>query len=143
MDNRFKNNNNLGFTLVELMAVIIVLGVISVIVIPSAMKMVNDNSLKIYKIKEKEIMNATKDYAKYSKDFVAPTSSEARYVTIEKLVSGNYINKILDNKSGNECNAFAKITLNNIHGYDYEVCLICDEYTTNKPLCSTINYEEL
>ena len=136
--------NKKGFTLIEVLAVIVVLGTISVIFIPNVIKILNDNNLKIYKIKENELLKAAKSYAEYDEDFVSPTETDpTRYITMPTLVSKNYMNKILDTKTGNECSAFVKVTLSNVYGYEYEACLLCDEYKTNKTFCTTSTYENI
>ena len=56
---------------------------------------------------------------------------------------GNYMSKILDTTSGNECKAFVKVTLSSVYGYEYEPCLICEEYTTNKDFCNLGIYKDL
>jgi len=133
-----------GFTLVELLAVIVILGTIAMIFIPNTIKLLKENNLKIYKVKENELLKAAKSYAEYDDNFIEPTSSEpVRYITMPTLVSGNYMNKILDTTSGNECNAFVKVTLSSIYGYDYEACLLCDEYKTDKEFCTASIYQNL
>lgn len=133
-----------GFTLVELLAVIIILGVITTIFVPNTIKLLKENNLKIYKIKENELINAAKDYANYDKNFSSPTVEvPVKYITMPQLVEGSYINKILDTSSGKECRAFVRVTLNDINGYNYEACLLCDEYSTNKSFCNSTTYESL
>ena len=53
------------------------------------------------------------------------------------------MDKILDSSSGNECSAFVKVTLNDVYGYNYDACLICEEYTTNKDFCNLGIYKDL
>ena len=133
-----------GFTLVELLAVIIILGIITTIFVPNTIKLLKENNLKIYKIKENELINAAKDYANYDKNFSYPTVEvPVKYITMPQLVEGSYINKILDTSSGKECRAFVRVTLNDINGYNYEACLLCDEYSTNKSFCNSTTYESL
>ena len=136
--------NKKGFTLVELLAVIIILGVVAMIFVPNTVKIIKENSIKVYKIKEKELVKAAKDYAEYDKNFSRPTAeSPTKYITMPQLVSGNYINKIIDSTSLNECSAFVKVTLSDINGYNYEPCLLCDNYTTEKSFCTTTTYDNL
>ena len=133
-----------GFTLVELLAVMIILGIIATIFVPNTIKLLKENNLKIYKVKESELIKAAKDYANYDKNFSSPTVEiPIKYITMTQLVEGGYMNSILDTSSGKECRAFVKVTLNDINGYNYEACLLCDEYSTNKSFCSSTTYQGL
>ena len=131
-----------GFTLVELLAVILLLTLIITLFIPNALKLLNENNLKVYKIKEEQLVKSAKDYT-YDSNFTSPTSTNPVYITITDLSNGNYLDKILDASTGNECIAFVKVTLNSIDGYDFEPCIICDEYKTDNNFCSMSNYQNL
>ena len=139
-DNMKKN----GFTLIEVLAVVVILGIIVTLFVPNTVKLIRQNNLKVYKIKEKELLKAAEDYANYDKAFEGPTeSSPTKYITMTKLVENAYMNKILDSNSGNECKAFVKVTNSDIHDYNYEACLICDEYKTDKDFCTLSAYQNL
>lgn len=132
-----------GFTLIEMLAVVVILGTIVVIFVPNTLRILKENNLRVYKIKEKELVKAAEDYIYYDKSFVAPDSYQpVKYVTVDTLVSKNYMNKILDGSSGNECTAFVKVTKSN-NDYNVEPCIICEEYTTDKSFCTTSTYQNL
>ena len=134
---------NKGFTLIEVLAVVGLLAIIITIFVPNTIKLVKQNNLKVYKIKEKELLTAAEDYANYDNNFKAPEAGETKYISMTQLVNGGYMNAILDSSSGNECNAFVKVTKSSLSGYDYEPCLLCEEYQTDKPFCSLSTYNEL
>ena len=122
-----------AFTLVELITVIAILAVITIIFIPNTAKILKENSTKVYKVKEKQLIESAKDYVEFDKDFVPPTDTDpVKYININTLISKNYIDKILENKTGNECSGVVKVSLNSIAGYDYDACIICSEYKTDK-----------
>ena len=76
-----------GFTLVEVLLVLVILGVIAVIFIPEATKLLKENDKKIYKAKEEIMVKAAEDYVLENKSIVLPNdSSSASYVTINTLV---------------------------------------------------------
>lgn len=132
---------NKGFTLIELLVVIILLGLIVTLFIPNVIKILQQNNIKIYKVKENELIEACNDYIDYDSDFTF--DGNEKYITMNTLVSKNYMSKIIDTQSGNECKAFAKVTKNAVNGYDVEACLICDEYVTDNSFCSSDAYNDL
>lgn len=133
-----------GFTLVELLAVIAILAVIIVIFIPSALDVLNENETKIYKTKEKILVNAASDYVVSNRNFNLPTEITPNvYITSNTLVDNNYMTKILDTTSGNECIGFVRITVNSVSGYNYDPCIICENYTTENTFCTTTNYDSI
>ncbi|MBQ1812445.1 MAG: type II secretion system protein [Bacilli bacterium] len=132
-----------GFTLVELLAVIIILGMLVVLLVPNVISILKSNNLRVYKLKEKELLRAAEDYIEYDEEFVAPTNeAPVKYLTIQSLISKNYINKILDNSSGEECPAFVKISKDG-DNYNLDPCIICGEYKTDRDFCTSSMYQSL
>ena len=56
-------NNKKGFTLVELLAVIIILGLISVIIVPRIFNIINDSEKKSYEVSVNNLVNALNEIA--------------------------------------------------------------------------------
>ena len=84
-----------AFTLVELITVIAILAVITIIFIPNTAKILKENSTKVYKVKEKQLIESAKDYVEFDKDFVPPSDTDpVKYININTLISKNYIDKI-------------------------------------------------
>ena len=136
--------NKKGFTLVELLAVIVILGIIITIFVPSVINLINENSTKIYANKEKILKNAAEDYVISNSSFVLPDGTNPeKYISMNTLISSNMMSSVLDNKTTTECVGFVKITVNSTYGYDYDPCLICDNYSTNKTFCTTATYNSL
>ncbi len=133
-----------GFTLIEIVVVLAILGIIITLFVPNTIKIIKENSYKVYKIKEKEIIKAAEDYVLEGNSFEGPQYiQDVSYITINELVNKGYINKILDNSSGNECMGFIKVTKSTISGYEYETCLICDNYKSDKDYCNMESYNNL
>lgn len=131
-----------GFTLVELLAVIVILGIIATIFVPNTIKVLKQNNVKIYKIKESQILKSVEDYVNFDNAFVVPEEPGVTYVSLTDLVSGGYMSSVLDTTSGNTCTGFVKVTNNTVAGYNYDVCLVCDEYHTDKDYCSAESVNE-
>lgn len=135
--------NRKAFTLIELLATIAILAIISVLFIPSAVNVISNSKEKVYKAKEDILINAAKDYTLYNRDYQFPTGTSATYITINTLVANTFMSKILDSDTSQECNGFVKITVNSTSGYNYEPCLLCANYTTSSSFCNTTNYNNI
>lgn len=119
--------NKKGFTLVELLSVIIILGIIIAIAYPIVNNTLDSNRLTLYKEQEKRLEEAAKKYI--NEQYIK--SDETTY-TIEKanLISSDYIGEIYDLKNSNSiCEAYVDVTnlstVPNIKAY-----LSCENYTT-------------
>lgn len=133
-----------GFTLIELLAVIVILGIITTIFVPSVIDLLNENSTKIYANKEKMLKSAAEDYVMSNSTFVLPDEiNPEKFISMTTLISSNMMSSVLDNKTTTECVGFVKITVNPTNGYDYDPCLICDSYSTNKTFCTSATYNSL
>lgn len=136
--------NKKGFTLIELLAVIVILGIIVAIFVPNAINLLSESELKIYGTKENIMVEAAKDYVMSNDTFELPDEiTPEKYITINTLVNSSFMTKVLDNTSTNECLGFVKITVNSVYGYDYDACLLCENYTTNKTFCTSAIYESI
>ena len=80
--------NNKGFSLVEVLAVVVILGVIATIMIPTIGSVINQNKEDNYKNMEKTILNATKLYVsdnRYSISLGGSCSENDGIRTITKI----------------------------------------------------------
>lgn len=128
-----------GFTLIELLAVIVILGLIAAIFVPSANNILKENETRLYSVKEGTIKRAASDYVLEKKSdgtLNLPTVDNIKYIPIDYLISNNNTGKILDSTSGNECVGYVKVTENVSYDYNYDVCLICDDYITDDDSCT-------
>ena len=130
-----------GFTLVELIAVIGIIGIMSAIFIPNLTGVLSEKEKDIYSIKEKQLVTAAEDYVALSELFTMPSSGTG-YVTIEDMVLSDYLDGIYDSSSGNECIGYVRVTDNDGHN-KYDPFIICENYVTNKNYCSMNIYNSL
>lgn len=124
--------NNKGFTLIELMAVIIILAIIGLIVFPSAIESINNSKEKLYKEQVKRILDAADSWAS-SHDNILPSNDESIYITIETLQKAGLLKKddVKNPLSGQE-NMSQKIVIYFDNEYNQYVSGYCDETYSDK-----------
>ena len=151
--------NKKGFTLVELMAVVAILGILSGFAIMAVNSYKERTRIKLYKNYETQMKDATVNY--FVKNIGSiPSAGSSTNVTLQKLVNEGYLDPFTDPvKDTSKCTGKITVTNNsNIHqgsqsstdmgqGIDadgniidsnisnidlkYKVCLICSQYKTS------------
>lgn len=108
-----KNKN--GFTLVELLAVIVVLAIIITIAVPSAISISNKIKAKMYETKIQMILDAAKLYGQENPSNVVNSIDNCSNskITVGTLVNDGYIKKD-DVKNGNVVNPKDNSSMNNL-----------------------------
>jgi prepilin-type N-terminal cleavage/methylation domain-containing protein len=119
--------NRKGFTLVELLAVIVILAVILVIAIPNVIKVIDKAKLDTYKRNEDMLISATQKYMA-SNGIALANVGDTTTINYSQLQDDKLIDKITDQTSNIECNkSNVKIT-KTTNGYTYTPVLLCDNY---------------
>ena len=119
--------NKKGFTLLELLATIIILGLLTTIVIGVVLPLLNRGNNEYYKNQENMLVLAARDFFADHRSRLPKEIGETSTVTLKELIEGKYIDPIKD-KDGNDCDAekstvvVQKITEKD---YQYYVTLIC------------------
>jgi len=123
--------NDKGFTLVELLAVIVILGVILTITIVSYNKTVKKTEFQLTKIQIDKIEDAAEVY--YLKEGINNQIEETEHcVELSYLINYGYLdnNTIIDAYEKKEMNGSVIITYKNnsyIYKYNENLCLISNE----------------
>jgi type IV pilus assembly protein PilA len=118
-------NNKKGFTLVELLAVIVILSVILVIAIPNIMKIIEKTKLDLYYRNEGILTNATRNYLAGNPDKAPVNIGDIAVIDISELQSNNMIGTIKDVKSNNNCTGKVTIIKKSANEYTYIPYLEC------------------
>ena len=100
--------NKKGFTLIEMLAVILLIGVISLILIPSVVVIINKNKQKTCISTKESIISATKMYVAENK-YTKISCGENNISVTDLKDYGNISDKELDNKF---TNTNVKVTYN-------------------------------
>ena len=114
-----------GFTLVELIAVISIIGVLTLISVPAVSSLMNGFRDDYYKRLEKSVEAAAREYA-------SDTKVQSGTVSIKTLIEGSYISEVKDYKK-EDCNKDSSTVSFNKTTNKYTVHLICptDNYTSS------------
>ena len=105
--------NKKGFTLVELLAVIIILAVILTIILPSVSRTLKKSKNTIYDIQINDILNSTYDYS--LKNLKLLPESGKTYITLNELKKHGYIeNNIKDPKTNKNFENDLVISIENV-----------------------------
>ena len=126
--------NRKGFTLVELLAAVIILGLLTTLAYVSVRSILNRGDESYYKNQEELLLLAGREYFADNRDKLPDEIGDTSTVTLETLVKEKYIDPIKD-KNENDCdqkksNVVAqKITDKD---YQYYATLSCGNYTNDK-----------
>ncbi len=108
-----------GFTLVEMLAVITIIGLLALLTIPAIDSIIRENKETVYELQEKQMIDALKEYAATNALILEDTNT----LTLYELKTSGLIEKNLRNPKTNECfadNIELKITRKN-NTFEYEI----------------------
>ena len=139
-----KNKN--GFTLIEILAVIIIIGIVALIAIPSVTGYLNSAKDTTYETYEKSMIDATKnriiDCVSESGDCELPEGNQSLKVTLDSLIENGYIDNMKDPESNGFCDqtlSYVSIRGKEVSDYTYKACLFCGDYSTDDDDCHRAN----
>ena len=118
---------NKGFTLVELLAVIIILGVLLSIAVPSVVIYLNKADKNYYKTLENSVKAAA---MKYFNDNLIGTSNEIKIIC-KSSIAPAYIEKITTD-DGKECQAYVSFNRTGTNKYKFTPYVKCNGYKTSE-----------
>jgi len=134
--------NKKGFTIVELLAVIIIIGVLSTVAVFSYDRVIEKSRKDALKDNENSLRAGAEDLLTHCASTITnpaycvsvPAFDETVRITIDNLVAGNFLNKIVDPSNvSNYCDGYVDVT--NISSgkttLEYKVCLKCGHYKSS------------
>lgn len=119
--------NKKGFTLVELLAVILLVGILLLIAVPTIVKYLNRGKNSYYSSIEEEMKVAGVEYMETYRTLLPRNIGHVKTVTLEELEANKYIDEVKDEK-GNTCTGKVTVKKVKTDKYEYYSCLKCGEY---------------
>lgn len=128
-----------AFTLVEMLAVILLLGVVLGLIIPNILNVIQENAEKVFKIKEKQIAKEASDYVLLN-NIVLPTEAGSTYlIGFDTLIEAKAITEVYESNEEDLCSGYVHVVKKEGSGYDYTSCIFCNKYETDESVCDINN----
>ncbi len=130
---KMKKINKNGFTLIEILAVIVIMGILSGLGIVSVRAILNKANEKYYESQKKSMLMATKSYVQDNRNSLPKSIGETKIIYLYNLQKKKYIGEVLD-RHNNSCSSdkteddsYVKITKTSKTEYSYYVYLACGD----------------
>ena len=127
--------NRRGFTLVEVLIVVVIIGILLLIAVPSVQKYMVRGTDEYYSKLEETVMLSGRDYFNDYRALLPKEIGNVTVIELNELLDIGYIEDVVDSK-GNKCEA--KVTAKKIgkNEYEYYSCLDCgDSYKSKEEVC--------
>lgn len=123
--------NKKGFSFVELLAVIVILGAISVIAIVAVSRYISSSKTEKVSQSKKNVAMATELYIQANREFAPKAIGESTVIPLSTLKNKNYIKDDLTNEAGEDCmeKSFVRVYKLSIEEYSYTTYLYCGKET--------------
>lgn len=136
-----QNNRSLGFTLVELLAVVVIMGILSTMSIVAVSKII-DKSREEYSVQqEKMVIMACENYLKQNTKYMPKAIGEEKEIQLKTLKAAKYLKEDVINSSGESCmeNSYILVYKKSLSEYEYDVHMLCgsdskDDITNTLPV---------
>lgn len=127
-----KNTN--GFTLVELLATITILGLLTAASVVVISEFINKAKEEYYTATEKEIKLAAESYVQNNRNYLPKTIGQSKKVYLKDLKTQKYIGDVKDysKKSCDEDETYVQIYKESKTKYSYKTYLVCPSYTSQE-----------
>lgn len=117
-----------GFTLIEVLAVIVIISLLTVIIMPNILNSVNNKRNDISDSAKKMIYDAADIYVKDNSEIYSNNEGATYCIKLETLVNnGKLVSPIKDMKTDKEIplNYYIKAVVNDYNQFDYELVEEC------------------
>jgi len=133
-----------GFTLIEVIAVIIIIGILALVTVPAVARYITSTRNKNYLAYEENLVVAAQNKVTtcVSENDIScnlPDKDEITVFYMNELVSEGYIDEFKDPESDGFCKtaeSYVEVTNSGSADFSYKVCLKCSNYATEGEGCS-------
>lgn len=115
-----------GFTLVELLAVVVVLALIFAIAIPTITNLIDNSRAEAYNNSEKLILKSAKLYVASNQSILPQNIGDTTSLLLSDLVSNGFITNIKDPYDQSTCSGYIAITKIEATQFEYTPHINCD-----------------
>lgn len=121
--------NNKGFTMIEIISVVIIIGVIMLLVIPGITRLMEKFKKDYYEKVELIVTESGKEFYSDNKIYLPDGILESSYVNTSSLINSKYIENLLDYR-GNSCSledqkSYTIVVYRGDGNYEYQTCIDC------------------
>ena len=127
-----RKENNRGFSLVELLAAIVIMGILTGVAIVSVSYLLSKAEKEYYKAQEDEIIMAAKSYTQDNRNFLPKRVGQKKQVYLKTLQSKKYIGDVVD-RNKKKCDpdqSYVQVYRYSKNNYSYVANLVCTRYTS-------------
>ena len=131
--------NSKGFTMAEVLAAIVIIGILGTLAILSVNTVINNAEKNHYKTQQKNMIMAAQSYSNDNRNILPKEIGGSRIVSLKELQNRKYIGEVLDrskmscsNKTVDEGGSYVEIFRYSKEGYSYRPYLKCRNYETGK-----------
>ena len=132
-------NNNKGFTMVEVLAAVVIIGLLAAVAIVSVSTILDKAEKNHYETQEKNMIMAAQSYAQDNRNILPKEIGSSKIIMLSELQNRKYIGDVLDrsklscsNESLDAGGSYVEIFRYSKDGYSYRPYLKCNKYETGK-----------
>ena len=125
------DKNNKGFTMIELLAVVVILGILATISVGAIQGVLSKAKTEYYKTQEKQLIMAGQNFFQNNQESIPKVSGQTKKVFLKELIDAKLIDEVVD-RNKDAClgdKSYVQVFKYN-DDYNYVSYLECPDYET-------------
>ena len=134
-----------GFTLIEILAVIVILGILTIIAVPIVSNYIVDSRNKTYSAHEKNMEEAAKSFTieciDGKENCILPMKDTSSEIYLSELIEKGFTERLQNPQGSGYCNeelSYVRVLNTGKSDYEYQACLYCGNYVTESNNCVAV-----